>query len=197
MSEISVLQKHRSGYRPKLPSIFVQNGPRLRAVEIGEPASQNEIITQAFPKGTVFKPVVFEPDQKRRYKPLNVGVIFSGGQAPGGHNVIAGLFDALTAINHQSKLYGFLGGSSGLVDNKYQLLTSALIDEYRNTGGFDLIRTGRTKLDKEEQFVKVAQNCRELGITGLVIVGGDDSNTNACMLAEYPKTAGSWGSPGW
>jgi len=185
MSEISVLQKHRAGYRPKLPAIFVKNGPRLRVVETGEPGSQHEIITSAFPKTLAFKPVVFEPDQKRQYKPLNVGVIFSGGQAPGGHNVVAGLFDSLTAINSQSRLYGFLGGGSGLVDNKYQLLTSGLIDEYRNTGGFDMIRTGRTKLDKQEQFVKVAQNCRDLGITGLVIVGGDDSNTNACMLAEY------------
>ncbi|MBI4726168.1 diphosphate--fructose-6-phosphate 1-phosphotransferase [candidate division TA06 bacterium] len=185
MSEISVLQKHRAGYRPKLPKIFIQNGPRLRAVETGKQASQNEIISRAFPKSVAFKPVLFEPDQKRQYKPLNVGVIFSGGQAPGGHNVIAGLFDFLTTANPQSKLYGFLGGGGGLVDNKYQLLTSGLIDEYRNTGGFDLIRTGRTKLDQEEQFVKVAQNCRDLGITGLAIVGGDDSNTNACLLAEY------------
>jgi len=185
MSEISVLQKHRAGYRPKLPSIFVKNGPRVRAIETGEPGSKHEIIDGAFPKTSAFKPVVFEPDQKRQYKPLNVGVIFSGGQAPGGHNVIAGLFDSLTAINPQSRLYGFLGGAGGLTDNRYQLLTPDLIDEYRNTGGFDLIRTGRTKLDKEEQFVKVAQNCRDLGITGLVIVGGDDSNTNACMLAEY------------
>ena len=155
MSEISVLQKHRAGYRPKLPDIFVKNGPRLRTVETGEPCPENDIISLAFPKTIVFKPVIFEPDQKRQYKPLNVGVIFSGGQAPGGHNVIAGLFDSLTAINPQSRLYGFLGGSSGLTDNKYQLLTSDLIDEYRNTGGFDMIRTGRTKLDKEEQFVKV------------------------------------------
>jgi pyrophosphate--fructose-6-phosphate 1-phosphotransferase len=185
MSEISILQKHRAGYRPKLPSVFVKNGPRLRAVEAGNQVFPNEIISQAFPKTSAFKPVLFEPDQKRQYKPLNVGVIFSGGQAPGGHNVIAGLFDSLTAINPQSRLYGFLGGSSGLTENKYQMLTPDLIDEYRNTGGFDLIRTGRTKLDKEEQFVKVAQNCRDLGVTGLVIVGGDDSNTNACMLAEY------------
>ncbi len=186
MTEISILQKFRSGYKPKLPDIFAKNGPRLRAAEKnGNTQPMMELVKSAFPETSRFQPVCFEPNQGGQYKPFNVGVIFSGGQAPGGHNVIAGLFDALTQLHPQCHLYGFLGGPSGLVDNKYKMLTAEDIDFYRNAGGFDMIRTGRTKLDKDEQFVKVAQNCRELGIKGLVIIGGDDSNTNACMLAEY------------
>ncbi len=118
-------------------------------------------------------------------KPIRVGVILSGGQAPGGHNVICGLFDALKKLNPDNQLYGFLGGPSGLVDHKYKLLTDQIIDEYRNTGGFDIIGSGRTKLEQPEQFDSGIEICHELGISAIVIIGGDDSNTNACVLAEY------------
>jgi pyrophosphate--fructose-6-phosphate 1-phosphotransferase len=114
-----------------------------------------------------------------------VGVILSGGQAPGGHNVICGLYDSLKNLNPQNKLYGFLGGPSGLVDHKYMELTKEIVDEYRNTGGFDIIGSGRTKLEEEEQYEKGAVICKKLGINAIVIIGGDDSNTNACILAEY------------
>ena len=119
------------------------------------------------------------------FKPFNVGVILSGGQAPGGHNVICGLFDGIKSLNSESKLYGFILGPGGLVDHKYMELTSDIIDEYRNTGGFDIIGSGRTKLEKVDQFEKGIEILRELGIQALVIIGGDDSNTNACVLAEY------------
>ena len=118
-------------------------------------------------------------------EPFNVGVILSGGQAPGGHNVISGLYDGLKALNPNNKLYGFLGGPSGLIDGKYQELTGAIIDEYRNTGGFDIIGSGRTKLEETWQFDNGIEICKQLGIKAVVIIGGDDSNTNACVLAEY------------
>lgn len=124
---------------------------------------------------------------QKSYQAINVGVILSGGQAPGGHNVIAGLFDGLKSLNPNNKLYGFLGGPSGLVDNKYMEITSKVVDEYRNTGGFDIIGSGRTKLEKESQYDQGLGNCKSLGIKALVIIGGDDSNTNACALAEYYK----------
>jgi len=117
--------------------------------------------------------------------PMNVGVILSGGQAPGGHNVICGMFDALKRLNPESKLYGFLGGPSGLIEGKYTLLTKEVIDEYRNTGGFDIIGSGRTKLEETWQFDNGIEVCNKLGIKAIVIIGGDDSNTNACVLAEY------------
>ncbi|MDE6542793.1 MAG: diphosphate--fructose-6-phosphate 1-phosphotransferase, partial [Muribaculaceae bacterium] len=124
-------------------------------------------------------------------KPINVGVILSGGQAPGGHNVISGLFDGIKSVNPDSRLYGFLMGPGGFVDHKYIELTSEIIDEYRNTGGFDIIGSGRTKLEKKEQFDKGLEILKELGITALVIIGGDDSNTNAAVLAEYYKEIGA------
>ncbi|MCQ2266806.1 MAG: diphosphate--fructose-6-phosphate 1-phosphotransferase, partial [Bacteroidaceae bacterium] len=116
---------------------------------------------------------------------INVGIILSGGQAPGGHNVISGLYDGVKSLNKDSKLYGFLMGPGGLVDHKYVEFTDEFIDEYRNTGGFDIIGSGRTKLEKEEQFEKGIEILRKLNIQALVIIGGDDSNTNACVLAEY------------
>ena len=124
-------------------------------------------------------------NEMKQYPAYKVGVVLSGGQAPGGHNVISGLFDGLKACNPDNKLYGFLGGPSGLVDNKYKELTADIIDEYRNTGGFDIIGSGRTKLETPEQFDMVHQNCKALGVNAVVIIGGDDSNTNACILAEY------------
>ena len=118
-------------------------------------------------------------------KPIKVGVVLSGGQAPGGHNVLSGIFDGLKKINKASKLYGFLGGPSGISDNKYVEITPKLIHAYRNTGGFDIIGSGRTKLESKEQFEACAANLKKLGISALVVVGGDDSNTNAAVLAEY------------
>jgi pyrophosphate--fructose-6-phosphate 1-phosphotransferase len=130
--------------------------------------------------------VTFENgDKAAAAKAINVGVILSGGQAPGGHNVISGIFDGIKAINPDSKLYGFLGGPSGLVDHKYIELTKEIVDEYRNTGGFDIIGSGRTKLEEESQFDKGLEICKKLNINAIVIIGGDDSNTNACVLAEY------------
>ena len=129
--------------------------------------------------------ITFEEGQSVDRKPINVGVILSGGQAPGGHNVISGLFDGIKSLNADSKLYGFILGPGGLVDHNYMELTADIIDEYRNTGGFDIIGSGRTKLEKEEQFDKGYEILKKLGIQALVIIGGDDSNTNACVLAEY------------
>ena len=130
--------------------------------------------------------LTFEKSTKSNYgKPINVGVILSGGQAPGGHNVIAGIFDGIKKINMDSHLYGFLNGPSGLVEHKYIELTEDIINQYRNTGGFDMIGSGRTKLEEESQFDKGLEICKKLGIKAIVIIGGDDSNTNACVLAEY------------
>ena len=130
--------------------------------------------------------VTFETSDKEEMKPAkNIGVILSGGQAPGGHNVIAGIFDALKQANPENKLYGFLGGPSGIIDGKYIELTEDIINAYRNTGGFDIIGSGRTKLETEEQFEKALNVCKNLNVTGIVIIGGDDSNTNAALLAEW------------
>ena len=129
--------------------------------------------------------VEFVPAESETHKAMNVGVILSGGQAPGGHNVISGLFDEVKKLNPENRLYGFLMGPGGLVDHKYIEITDELIADYRNTGGFDLIGSGRTKLEKEDQFEKGIEILRELDIKALVIIGGDDSNTNACVLAEY------------
>lgn len=129
--------------------------------------------------------VEFVPAEEQAALKINVGVILSGGQAPGGHNVISGLFDELKKLNPENRLFGFLMGPGGLVDHNYIEITEVLIDKYRNTGGFDLIGSGRTKLEEEEQFEKGLEIIRELDIKALVIIGGDDSNTNACVLAEY------------
>ena len=129
--------------------------------------------------------ITFEAGEAVQLPAMNVGVILSGGQAPGGHNVISGLFDGIKKLNPESKLYGFILGPGGLVDHNYMELTADIIDEYRNTGGFDIIGSGRTKLETEAQFEKGFEIIKELGIKALVIIGGDDSNTNACVLAEY------------
>ncbi len=184
--EISVLQKVRAAYEPKLPLAFA-NGANV-TVKNGEPTESvgdKESIAKLFPMN-YGKPILeFSAGTEKKAKALIVGVILSGGQAPGGHNVIAGIFDGLRSINSTSKLYGFLGGPSGLVDNKHIEITSEVVDHYRNTGGFDMIASGRTKLESMDQFDKAAKNCKKLGITSIVIIGGDDSNTNACLLAEY------------
>lgn len=181
----SALQVARAAYQPKLPkalqsAVAVKEGSATQSV-----ANQDEI-KKLFPNTYGMPIVTFEASDKKVALPaMNVGVILSGGQAPGGHNVISGLFDGLKSLNKDCKLYGFLGGPSGLIDHKYIDLTAEIIDEYRNTGGFDIIGSGRTKLEETEQFDKGIEICNKLGIKALVIIGGDDSNTNACVLAEY------------
>jgi len=187
MTESSPLQEARASYAPKLPPVLAENGPFV-ACEEGETtqsAGDQEAIRAMFPNSYGLPVVTFGPGERGAAAPVSAGVILSGGQAPGGHNVIAGLFDGLKALHPDSQLYGFLGGPKGLIVNKHKLLTGEVIDEYRNTGGFDIIGSGRDKLEKTEDFESVIANCRALGITALVVIGGDDSNTNACMLAEY------------
>ncbi len=189
MTKISALQQARATYQPKLPPALI-NGAGVN-VEAGAPTSavaDAERISELF-NATFGSPrVTFHAaDDKPASKPLTVGVILSGGQAPGGHNVIAGIFDGIKSLHPDSRLYGFLRGPDGLVKNQYMELTANLVDAYRNTGGFDMIGSGRTKLETDEQFEIGRKNCEKLGINALVIIGGDDSNTNACMLAEYYK----------
>ena len=183
----SALQIARASYQPKLPVTLTGS---VKAVE-GKPThsvADQEEISKLFPNTYGLPELTFEKNPNPvPGKPINVGVILSGGQAPGGHNVICGLFDGIKKINRDSRLYGFLMGPGGLVDHKYIELTSDIIDEYRNTGGFDIIGSGRTKLEKKEQFDKGLEILKQLGITALVIIGGDDSNTNAAILAEYYK----------
>ena len=188
MREISPLQKERQNYQPKLAGALA-NGINNIKLALGEKTSSvanQEEIKELFPN--VFsKPIAkFDTvgaDLSTEVK--NVGVILSGGQAPGGHNVIAGLYDALKTANKENKLFGFLGGPSGIVDGKYLEITDEIMDNYRNTGGFDIIGSGRTKLEEEKQFEKALEVCKSLNIKAIVIIGGDDSNTNACLLAEW------------
>ena len=187
--EKSVLEKIRSSYQPKLPEALKGN---VKAVE-GEPTSSvrdQQIIKSLFPNTYGMPMVEFVPGEEPVQKAINVGVILSGGQAPGGHNVISGLFDELKRLNPENRLFGFLLGPAGLVSHEYMELTGDIIDEYRNTGGFDIIGSGRTKLETEEQFEKGLQIINKLDIKALVIIGGDDSNTNAAVLAEYYKEHG-------
>ena len=183
--EKSALQIARAAYQPKLPAglrgnVSIKEGAPTQSV------GDQEEIKKLFPNTYGMPLVDFVPsDEKKEYAPMNIGIILSGGQAPGGHNVICGLYDELKKQNAGNKLYGFLMGPGGLVAHKYIELTDELIDEYRNTGGFDLIGSGRTKLEEEDQFESGLKIIRELGIKAIVIIGGDDSNTNACVLAEY------------
>ena len=180
----SALQQARAAYQPKLPkalqgAVKVQEGAPTQSVD-----NQEEI--KALFRNTYGMPLVeFVPGETENAKQMNVGIILSGGQAPGGHNVISGLFDQVKKLNPNNKLYGFLMGPGGLVDHDYVEITEELLKDYRNTGGFDLIGSGRTKLEKEEQFEKGLEIIRQLNINAIVIIGGDDSNTNACVLAEY------------
>lgn len=188
MKELSPLQAERLKYQPKLPSSLSEGVNTLDLVE-GEStkaARDDEQIKELF-KNTYGKPLVtFKATENKKVSEIkNVGVILSGGQAPGGHNVIAGLYDALKQANSENKLYGFLGGPSGIIDGKYIEFGNEFIDEYRNTGGFDIIGSGRTKLETEEQFKKSLAVCKKLNISAVVIIGGDDSNTNAALLAEW------------
>ena len=189
MSEKSYLQIARAAYQPKLPKAL--QGP-VRVIEgaATQSVGNQEEIKALFPN-TYGMPVVEFADGGQKVAPrFNVGIILSGGQAPGGHNVISGLYDGVKALNPENKLYGFLMGPGGLVDHKYIEFTDALIDDYRNTGGFDIIGSGRTKLEEVDQFEKGYEILRQLGIKALVIIGGDDSNTNACVLAEYYAAKG-------
>ena len=180
----SALQVARAAYQPKLPrglqgAVKVQEGAPTQSVD------NQEEIKALFPNTYGMPLVEFVPGEETKHEPMNVGIILSGGQAPGGHNVITGLFDMVKKLNPENRLFGFILGPGGLVDHNYMELTKDIIDEYRNTGGFDMIGSGRTKLEKEEQFEKGLEIIRELGIKAIVIIGGDDSNTNACVLAEY------------
>lgn len=180
----SPLQIARASYQPKLPAALKGNVILKEGAKTESVADQAEI-KNLFPNTYGMPLVTFVPGDKKENPIVGVGVILSGGQAPGGHNVIAGLFDGLKALNPKNKLYGFLGGPIGLVENQYMELTKEIVDEYRNTGGFDIIGSGRTKLEEEWQYEKGTENCKKLGINAIVIIGGDDSNTNACVLAEY------------
>ena len=188
MKKLSPLQIERLKYQPKLPSSLAKG---INSLELIEGAPTQSVRDQAqiheLFKNTYGKPVVtFKNSIKTSASTVrNVGVILSGGQAPGGHNVIAGLYDALKQANSANKLYGFLGGPSGIIDGKYVEFTDEFINDYRNTGGFDIIGSGRTKLETEEQFQKSLEVCKKLNISAVVIIGGDDSNTNAALLAEW------------
>ena len=180
----SKLQIARAAYQPKLPKALL--GPvKAQEGKATQSVGNQEEIKAMFPNTYGMPVIEFVEGETKEFAPINVGVILSGGQAPGGHNVISGLFDGIKSLNKDSKLYGFILGPGGLVDHNYMELTADIIDEYRNTGGFDIIGSGRTKLEEEEQFEKGIQILRELNIKALVIIGGDDSNTNACVLAEY------------
>lgn len=186
----SALQIARAAYKPRMPLILNQNVKTVDG-QATESVSDRESIKALFPNTYGMPVVTFEADNDHtEYRQMNVGVILSGGQAPGGHNVIAGLFDGLKRLNADNMLYGFLGGPAGLVDHKVMELNAAIVDEYRNTGGFDIIGSGRTKLETVEQFEKGREICNRLNIKAIVIIGGDDSNTNACILAEYYKAKG-------
>ena len=181
----SALQIARAAYQPKLPKALRGNVKTVAGEPTQSVADQEEI-KKLFPNTYGMPLIKFENTAEAAdFAPMNVGVILSGGQAPGGHNVISGLFDGLKKLNPANRLYGFLMGPGGLVDHKYIELTADIIDEYRNTGGFDIIGSGRTKLEKEDQFEKGLEILKKLNIKAVVIIGGDDSNTNACVLAEY------------
>ena len=186
--KLSPLQVARYQYSPKLPGIL-RNGVSEICVKDGaatQSVADQEKIQALFPNTYGKNEITFQKGQNNaEEKKQVVGVILSGGQAPGGHNVICGLYDALKATNKENVLYGFKGGPSGLLEDDYLIFDDEYINQYRNTGGFDIIGSGRTKLETEAQFAVVAENCKKHGITALVIIGGDDSNTNAAVLAEY------------
>ena len=187
----SALQRVRSEYQPKLPHTL-QGAVKAKAGKATESIADQEEIKKLFPNTYGLPVVEFEedPNPTRVEEPFNVGIILSGGQAPGGHNVVSGIFDGIKSLNRECRLYGFLMGPAGFVDHQYMELTASIIKEYRNTGGFDIIGSGRTKLETPEQFDKGLKILEELNIKALVIIGGDDSNTNAAVLAEYYKAKG-------
>ncbi len=186
---ISPLQKARYEYSPKLPGML-RSGISEITVKTGAPTqsvADQEVIAKLFPNTYGEPEITFEAGEAKDVTPTKktVGVILSGGQAPGGHNVISGLYDALKALNPENTLIGFKGGPSGLIEDDFVVFDDPFINEYRNTGGFDIIGSGRTKLETEEQFAIAADVAKKHGIDAIVIIGGDDSNTNAAVLAEY------------
>ena len=186
----SPLQTARYSYEPKLPMILRSAMNEIIAVEgqATTSAADQDKIKALFPNTFGQKEISFQKGENNAEVKKNVvGVILSGGQAPGGHNVVSGLYDALKKANPENQLIGFLGGPSGLTDDKYLTFTDEYINEFRNTGGFDIIGSGRTKLETKEQFQKAAEVCKKHNINAIVIIGGDDSNTNAAVLAEYFK----------
>ncbi len=184
---ISALQQERAKYQPKLPKALKEN-LQVSEGEATQSVADQQEIKKLFPNTYGLPLIEFvASNEKTTFPVMNVGVILSGGQAPGGHNVISGLFDGLKSLNPSNKLYGFKGGPGGFIDNDVVELTADIIDQYRNTGGFDIIGSGRTKLEEVEQFDEGLANCKSLGINAVVVIGGDDSNTNACVLAEYYK----------
>ena len=191
--KISALQQARYSYNPKLPLILREDISKIRPVlgQKTQSVSDREKLQKLFPNTYGLPKVSFEKGEKTNSgRKMNVGVILSGGQAPGGHNVICGLYDALKKANPESRLFGFIGGPSGILEDKYIVMTDELIDAYRNTGGFDIIGSGRTKLETREQFAVCSEVCKKHDISAIVIIGGDDSNTNAAVLAEYFRAEG-------
>lgn len=188
----SALQKVRADYQPKLPK-NLQGAVKLKLGESTQSVANQDDIKELFPHTYGMPVVELVPDENptRVEEPFNVGIILSGGQAPGGHNVVSGIFDGLKALNKENRLYGFLMGPSGFINHQYMELTAGIIKEYRNTGGFDIIGSGRTKLERPDQFDSGLKILKELNIKALVIIGGDDSNTNAAVLAEYYKNIGA------
>lgn len=188
----SALQRVRAEYQPKLPETL-KGAVKLKFGEPTESVANQAEIKELFPHTYGMPVVEFERDENptRVEEPFNVGIILSGGQAPGGHNVVSGIFDGLKTLNKENRLYGFLMGPAGFINHQYMELTAGIIKDYRNTGGFDIIGSGRTKLEKPEQFDAGLKILKELDIKALVIIGGDDSNTNAAVLAEYYKNIGA------
>ncbi len=184
----SALQRVRSEYQPKLPKAL-QGPVKLNIGEATQSVADQEEIKKLFPHTYGLPIVQFEESDKAEHveEPFNVGIILSGGQAPGGHNVVSGIFDGIKRLNKECRLYGFLMGPSGFINHQYMELTAGYIKDFRNTGGFDIIGSGRTKLETPEQFEAGLKILKELNIKALVIIGGDDSNTNAAVLAEYYK----------
>ncbi|MGN1214288.1 MAG: diphosphate--fructose-6-phosphate 1-phosphotransferase [Bacteroidaceae bacterium] len=184
MAKKSALQIAREAYSPKLP-LGLQGNVSVKEGAPTQSVADQEEVKKLFPNTYGLPIVEFVAGEEKKYPQMNVGVILSGGQAPGGHNVICGIYDGIKRLNPDNKLYGFLLGPGGLVDHKYKELTGDIINEYRNTGGFDMLGSGRPKLELESQFDGGIEIIRKLDIKALVIIGGDDSNTNACVLAEY------------
>ncbi|HBG40776.1 MAG TPA: diphosphate--fructose-6-phosphate 1-phosphotransferase [Porphyromonadaceae bacterium] len=188
----SALQIARASYEPKIPE-GLRGNVKIEEGASTESVRDQEEIRKLFPNtyGMPIVKFVHAAGKPGVDQPVNVGVILSGGQAPGGHNVIAGIYDGIKRLHADSRLYGFILGPAGLINHEYKELTGDIIDEYRNTGGFDIIGSGRTKLETKEQFDKGLEILKKLNIQALVIIGGDDSNTNACVLAEYYKSIGA------